>query len=183
MKTLGIEGAGVVEKAVSATAASILAALRKHHAGAAIIPEITIGDEDGLLLATTEDRLPTTRRIDALMFDSLLRTAIEIKVSVTDAKRDTWQKVWPWMRVTHRSSMPCRPGSSRSRRSTAAAFGGSTRTAPSRSSAASRSTTPPSRYLRTSCRPSPTAPVGAQPFNPNTLEVAADEPRTHDQLP
>lgn len=84
------------------TAADVLAALRAHHKGAAIVPEVTISDEAGRLLSTRENRMPTTRRIDALMFDSLLRTAIEIKVSAADVKRDTWQKVWPWMRVTHR---------------------------------------------------------------------------------
>lgn len=84
------------------TAGVVLAALRKHHSGAAIVPEVTIFDEAGRLLSTPENPVPTIRRIDALMFDSLLRTAIEIKVTVADAKRETWQKVWPWMRVTHR---------------------------------------------------------------------------------
>jgi hypothetical protein len=84
------------------TAGDVLDALRSHHKGAALVPEVVISDEDGRMTSTAENRLPTTRRIDALMFDSLLRTAIEVKVSVADAKRDTWQKVWPWMRVTHR---------------------------------------------------------------------------------
>lgn len=87
---------------VNRTAADVLDAIRAHHKGAAIVPEITIADEEGRLASTAENPLPANRRIDALMFDSLLRTAIEIKVSVADAKRDTWQKVWPWMRVTHR---------------------------------------------------------------------------------
>lgn len=43
-----------------------------------------------------------TRRIDGLMFDGLQRTAIEVKVSLADWKRDHYRKRAPWMAVTHR---------------------------------------------------------------------------------
>ena len=42
------------------------------------------------------------RRIDALMFHSLQLTAIEIKISRSDGGRETWAKVMPWRRITHR---------------------------------------------------------------------------------
>lgn len=43
-----------------------------------------------------------TRRIDALMFQSLERTAVEIKVSKADFNRDTYWKRRRWQEVTHR---------------------------------------------------------------------------------
>ena len=36
------------------------------------------------------------------MIDEQIRTAIEIKVDRADAKRETWAKIRPWKRVTHR---------------------------------------------------------------------------------
>lgn len=36
------------------------------------------------------------------MIDKQIRTAIEIKVDRADAKRETWAKIRPWKRVTHR---------------------------------------------------------------------------------
>ena len=42
------------------------------------------------------------RRIDALMWQSFERTAIEIKVSKADFNRDTYWKRRAWQNVTHR---------------------------------------------------------------------------------
>lgn len=83
------------------TAAEVLEVLRRHHRGAALVPEVVIGDGDYWLNPVDGDR-KYTRRIDALMFDSLVRTAIEIKVSVADAKRDSYGKLAPWLKVCHR---------------------------------------------------------------------------------
>ncbi len=86
-------------------ASEILAAVVAWHGHSAFVPEITINDHfaaahnDGLPIA---EHVSTSRRIDALMFDSLQRTALEIKVSRADAARETWHKVDPWRRVTHR---------------------------------------------------------------------------------
>jgi hypothetical protein len=86
-------------------AAEIMSALSVHYRKAALVPELTITDESAV--ANYDDLPPDerdkmTRRIDALMFTSLQRTAIEVKVSVADAKRETWAKVRAWSRVTHR---------------------------------------------------------------------------------
>ncbi|MDN6260008.1 MAG: hypothetical protein ACTH2Y_04865 [Corynebacterium sp.] len=43
-----------------------------------------------------------SRRIDALMFDSLVRTAFEIEVTTDDFKRDTYWKRRAWEKVVHR---------------------------------------------------------------------------------
>lgn len=81
----------------------ILNALRKAWPTAAIVPELTISDEHELAnLYASEDHDSLQRRIDALMIDKQIRTAIEIKVSRADARRETWAKIRPWKRVTHR---------------------------------------------------------------------------------
>lgn len=82
-------------------AAQILSALRAHHKRAVIVGEVVIKDDYEMWMDGGK-REPLTRRIDGLMFHSLERTAIEIKVSVADAKRETWRKVYPWKRVVHR---------------------------------------------------------------------------------
>lgn len=86
------------------TAQDILAAIRRHHARAAIVPEITVVDVDAIERRHDDPSAPgpVERRIDALMFQSLERTAIEIKVSKADYRRDTWQKREPWRRICHR---------------------------------------------------------------------------------
>lgn len=81
----------------------ILDALRKAWPTAAIVPELTISDEHELAnLYAPEGHDSLRRRIDALMIDKQIRTAIEIKVSRADADRETWAKIRPWKRVTHR---------------------------------------------------------------------------------
>lgn len=78
----------------------ILDAIRNKYPTAAIVPEITITDP------YVKNQIPGERvygrRIDALMFSSLQRTAIEIKVSKQDMAREHWNKWDPWRRVTHR---------------------------------------------------------------------------------
>lgn len=91
----------------------ILKAIRRHHAGAAIVPEITIEDynlpdsgepTESMFMSSLgqPDGHKLARRIDALMFDSLIRTAIEIKVTAADFNRDTYWKRRAWQQVTHR---------------------------------------------------------------------------------
>lgn len=80
----------------------ILNAIQRHHSQTAIVPELTIGDTDWLDHWTEGDKPISNRRIDALMFSSLQRTAIEIKVTKADFKADTWAKRRAWARVVHR---------------------------------------------------------------------------------
>lgn len=91
----------------------ILEAIRAKYPTTAIVPEITIEDFDlpdsgevgeGPFRSSEErpDGHKYNRRIDALMFDSLVRTAIEIKVSRADFLRDTYWKRRAWQNVTHR---------------------------------------------------------------------------------
>lgn len=94
--------------------AFILDAIRRKYSTAAIVPEITIDDFD---LPDSEEvsehgpHIPSgprpeghksSRRIDALMFESLMRTAVEIKVTREDFMRDTYWKRRAWQRVCHR---------------------------------------------------------------------------------
>lgn len=91
----------------------ILDAIRAKYPKAAVVPELTIEDYDlpDSGLPTKSIHSPGTetpvgykpnRRIDALMFQSLVRTAIEIKVSRADFMRDTYWKRRAWQNVTHR---------------------------------------------------------------------------------
>lgn len=89
----------------------ILQAIRRKYPDAAIVPEITIEDfalPDSGEVANHWTRTEPPeghrfyRRIDALMFESLIRTAIEVKVSRSDFNRDTYWKRRMWQRHTHR---------------------------------------------------------------------------------
>lgn len=80
-------------------AAFVLEAIRAAHRDAAIVHEVVIGDH------LWDERLAEskpTRRIDALMFSSFQRTAIEIKVTLADWKRDSYRKRAPWQAIVHR---------------------------------------------------------------------------------
>lgn len=77
-------------------AKEILEAIRRHHRGCAIVHEVTIGDD------WSEPGQPSYRRIDALMVDGKQLSAIEIKTSIADSRRETFHKTAPWRRVTHR---------------------------------------------------------------------------------
>lgn len=78
-------------------AAFLLQAVRNKYPDAAIVPEVQVHDHD-----YGGGGEPYSRRIDALMFQTFQRTAIEIKVTVADFKRDTYAKRSPWQRITHR---------------------------------------------------------------------------------
>lgn len=95
------------------TAEDILRAIKRKHSGTAIVPELSIEDFDlpdsdeqttslDMSMAGTPEGHKYIRRIDALMFDSLVRTAIEIKVTKEDFYRDTYWKRRAWQNVTHR---------------------------------------------------------------------------------
>lgn len=88
------------------TADDVLEALRRKHNRAALVPEVTISDrwaDAGMIDGDPIDHLPIYhRRIDVLMFETRIRTAIEIKVTRADVKRETYRKVWPWRQVVHR---------------------------------------------------------------------------------
>ncbi|QDK01168.1 DNA repair protein [Mycobacterium phage Purky] len=101
----------VVERRISAE--FILDAIRRTHYRAAIVPELSIEDldlpdtgepTDAMFMPSADppDGHKFIRRIDALMFDSLIRTAIEIKVTREDFNRDTYWKRRAWLKVVHR---------------------------------------------------------------------------------
>ena len=91
----------------------ILSAIRGKYPTAAVVPEVTIDDFDlpdsdgessashGPVVRSPEGH-KYHRRIDALMFESLMRTAVEIKVTRADFMRDTYWKRRAWQNVTHR---------------------------------------------------------------------------------
>lgn len=83
------------------TAADVIEAIRLAHPAAAIVTEVALEDPEWL-----DDFQPgvskSSRRIDALMFRTLERTAIEVKISKADFDRDYWEKRRPWVRITHR---------------------------------------------------------------------------------
>lgn len=69
-------------------ASDILDALRKHHKGAALVHEVVVTDpwaQSNHISGT--GRTNHSRRIDALMVESLQLTAIEIKISKADLAR------------------------------------------------------------------------------------------------
>lgn len=90
----------------------ILEAIRAKYPAAAIVPELTIEDFDLPDSGEQVDYLDMrgqhpdghtyNRRIDALMFESLRRTAIEVKVTRADFHRDTYWKRRAWQNVCHR---------------------------------------------------------------------------------
>lgn len=90
----------------------ILNAIRRKYPAAAIVPEITIEDfdipdsddvrEDHWRPTPAPEGHKFSRRIDALMFESFVRTAIEIKVTKADFMRDTYWKRRMWQRHCHR---------------------------------------------------------------------------------
>lgn len=82
----------------------ILAAIRRKYPDAAIVPEVTMDDPAYAAGGdkVTDEKVTPFRRIDALMFQSLVRTAIEIKTTRADFNRDTWAKRRPWFNVCHR---------------------------------------------------------------------------------
>lgn len=82
----------------------ILDAIRRKHVDAAIVTEVVMSDPayDAGGDKVTAEKVTPVRRIDALMFQSLVRTAIEIKTSRADFRRDTWAKRRPWFNVCHR---------------------------------------------------------------------------------
>lgn len=93
--------------------AQILEAIRAKYPSTAIVPELTIEDFDlpdsgleverlNLHVGVRPEGHKYSRRIDALMFDSLVRTAIEVKTTKADFNRDTYWKRRAWQRVTHR---------------------------------------------------------------------------------
>jgi hypothetical protein len=94
-------------------ASQILEAIRAKYPSTAIVPELTIEDYDlpdsgqeverlNLHAGVRPEGHKYSRRIDALMFDSLVRTAIEVKTTKADFNRDTYWKRRAWQRVTHR---------------------------------------------------------------------------------
>lgn len=77
------------------SAGDVLDALEKAWKESALVRELTITDTRELYreLEKGERHGPLKRRIDALMFSpDGMRTAIEVKVDVADAQRESWAK-------------------------------------------------------------------------------------------
>jgi len=112
------------------TAADILRGLHQHRNGAAMVTEVVMEDPEwrraeneyraawnlwvrsGLGIEA-KPSCPTgirIRRIDALLVTSAQRTAIEIKVSRADFRRETEEKRLAWRSVVHRFVYACPEG-------------------------------------------------------------------------
>lgn len=85
----------------SLTAQDVFTAIRQHVKGA-VIPEVVLSVPEYHELHGLDPRIKPFRRIDGLGFESFIRTAFEIKVSVRDMKRDHPYKWMPWANVVHR---------------------------------------------------------------------------------
>jgi hypothetical protein len=72
------------------TSADVLTALRCRYRHAAFITELVVNDSE------------RTRRIDALLVIRGQRTAVEVKVSRADYRRETDDKRRMWRAITHR---------------------------------------------------------------------------------
>lgn len=89
-------------------AEEVLDAIRRHHSNKAFVHEMVIASRDyaaheaWIADPSGRDHPAQFRRIDALMFDGPQRTAIEVKVSRVDVKREIWSKIAPWNEVVHR---------------------------------------------------------------------------------
>lgn len=83
-------------------ASDIFAAIRAKYPQNALVPEVVINNFDAKEALAADEKPIYQRRIDALMFQSLERTAIEIKVSRADFKREHSGKWLPWARVCHK---------------------------------------------------------------------------------
>lgn len=81
------------------TAAEILAAIRKAYPKAAVVREVSIVDDQHQWINRASRPV---RRIDALMRETPGYTAIEIKVTRADFKRDTEEKRRAWKSHTRR---------------------------------------------------------------------------------
>lgn len=83
---------------------TILMALERKYPHAALVPEVVLRDWDWLDRVEHHGATSSkpSRRIDALMFQSLERTAIEIKVNKSDFDKDGYVKRYPWQRICHR---------------------------------------------------------------------------------
>lgn len=81
-------------------AADIYDAVYRHTSGA-LVPEVVL-EVPEYIEPEGDPRMKPYRRIDGLMFETLTRTAVEIKVSMADLRRETPHKWWPWRNVTHR---------------------------------------------------------------------------------
>ena len=81
-------------------AQEILDAISRKYPASAIVPELSVNVPNWT--SGRGEGQVWKRRIDALMFESFVRTAIEIKVSRDDVKRETYQKTEPWRRLVHR---------------------------------------------------------------------------------
>lgn len=93
------------------TATEVLAAIERHHSAAATVREMTIHDPGAHAdYAAGDDRPTYMRRIDALMFSTLQRTAIEVKVSKADFRRESHAKTRAWFNVCHRFVYACPAG-------------------------------------------------------------------------
>lgn len=84
------------------TATDILHALKRWWPNAAFVPELTTWDDEAIASEGFKRGEAEYRRIDALMMEDKIRTAMEIKVDRADAARETWAKTRPWRIITHR---------------------------------------------------------------------------------
>lgn len=85
-------------------AKEIIEHLRNHNSGFPLLTEVAIIDEES-------PAYRQLRRIDGLLIGkSATRTAIEVKISRADFKRETDEKRRAWIKHTHRFTYACPAG-------------------------------------------------------------------------
>ena len=110
---------------VKVKAKDIIKCLSRYYSRAAFVTELTMTDDVVMAVrrevyakrsrySMTDEQLavfltPQDRRIDLLMYNSNTYTAIEIKVSYADFKRETEEKRRGWQSVTDRFVYVCPP--------------------------------------------------------------------------
>lgn len=108
----------MTEHAVALTADDILDAIATKYSDAVLVRELTVTDHDHDALADQwyatgqAAGLPfpagATRRIDGLLLDGTQqRTAIEVKISRADFRKETHEKRRAWERITDRFVYAC----------------------------------------------------------------------------
>lgn len=78
-------------------ASGIVRAIRRKHVGAALLEEVSVSDPNRV-----DPMAAWGRRIDLLIWRSGQRTAVEVKISRADFRRDTAEKRDVWRRHAHR---------------------------------------------------------------------------------
>ena len=90
------------------TSEDILDVVERKNYQSAMVRELGIYDK--FAMNSDDDTIPVIRRIDALLIRSLVKTAIEVKITKNDYRKETEEKRRMWRSVTHRYIYVCPEG-------------------------------------------------------------------------